>query len=83
MTFTTILLEEKDFSQNYDENHKYMAFEKGTWNELNLKAESTWSKDRFNPAVLVTVQKGQGNYINENVKKCLAGCENIEVRCMQ
>ena len=83
MTFTTILLEEKDFSKDYDENHKYMAFEKGTWNELNLKAESTWSKNRFNPAVHVTVQKGQGNYISEAVKNCLAGYENIEVRCIQ
>jgi hypothetical protein len=83
MTFTTILLEANDFSQNYDENHKYMAFEKGTWNELNFKVENTWTKDRFNPAVCVTIQKGQGVYINESVKKCLAGFENIEVRCMQ
>ena len=80
---TTIINGKEDLSCIYDEKHQYMAFFKGSNEEVRVDVEQTWSSDRFNPAFRVTLKKGQGTYFSVDMKNFLRGLDNIEIRFMK
>lgn len=77
ITFETILMDEGDVRKSYGEKHKYMAFIRGTWKELNVEAKPCWEKS------IVTIKNGDGAYLSVDAKNALRGIEGIEIRCMQ
>ena len=75
-----------DVTNTYDEEHKFMAFEKGkngSWKEVAVWVDE--HEDLRNPnRMLIHLESGHGSYFNRHVKKIIESHRsNIECRCMQ
>jgi hypothetical protein len=76
-----------DVTKTYDDEHKFMAFEKGkngSWKEVSVWVDEHLDKKTGSEQILFHVQNGDGTYFNERMKAIIEKLmPSVECRCMQ
>ncbi len=75
-----------DVTKTYDDDHKFMAFEKGKnggWKEVSVWVDEHTGIIRWT-CMLIHLESGTGTYFNERVKEIIEERRpSLDCRCMQ